>query len=285
MHEQQAILEHLLAHKAMSNEKGVGKLDCYIELVNNLRMQTARAWVAIKSPIDREIILIFELAIDEKLDPWDVDLTKFASLYMKKVKKEQELDLITAGYLILLAWNILRLQADSLLENIAAKQAQEELFPWDVIPEWAFGDENYNYTNAILSGSVALEERIRRKGARRVTLIELVTAFEKAKKYVEERKLRVQAKEQYIKEALKDALVTLDEKLVKEELESDAASLWTRICKLNTLEPVALRLLCNGSKEEYINGIISVLYLTTKGRLRVWQSKFPYGEIYVKRLT
>ncbi|MDI6856326.1 MAG: hypothetical protein QMD21_06050, partial [Candidatus Thermoplasmatota archaeon] len=260
------------------------KLDRYIELVNNLRVQTDRAWSAIKSPVDREIILIFELVIDEKLNPWDVDLTKFASLYMKKVRKEQESDLITAGYLILLAWNILRLQADSLLESATPKQVQEELFPWDVIPEWAI-NENYDCTNAILTGAIQLSERIRRKGARRVTLIELVTAFENAKKYVSARELRTQAREQYIQKSLKDALVTLDEKLVKEELESDARKLWTKICELNTLEPISLRTICNGNKEEYITGIISVLYLAAQYKLKVWQNKFPYGEIYVKRLT
>lgn len=280
--ESTAVLEHLLAQKAVSDNGE--KLDRYIELVNNLRVQTDRAWSAIKSPVDREIILIFELVIDEKLNPWDVDLTKFASLYMKKVRKEQESDLITAGYLILLAWNILRLQADSLLESATPKQVQEELFPWDVIPEWAI-NENYDCTNAILTGAIQLSERIRRKGARRVTLIELVTAFENAKKYVSARELRTQAREQYIQKSLKDALVTLDEKLVKEELESDARKLWTKICELNTLEPISLRTICNGNKEEYITGIISVLYLAAQYKLKVWQNKFPYGEIYVKRLT
>ncbi|MDI6707573.1 MAG: hypothetical protein QME47_00545 [Candidatus Thermoplasmatota archaeon] len=280
--ESTAVLEHLLAQKAVSDNGE--KLDRYIELVNNLRAQTDRAWSAIKSPVDREIILIFELVIDEKLNPWDVDLTKFASLYMKKVRKEQESDLITAGYLILLAWNILRLQADSLLESATPKQVQEELFPWDVIPEWAT-NENYDCTNAILTGAIQLSERIRRKGARRVTLIELVTAFENAKKYVSARELRTQAREQYIQKSLKDALVTLDEKLVKEELESDARKLWTKICELNTLEPISLRTICNGNKEEYITGIISVLYLAAQYKLKVWQNKFPHGEIYVKRLT
>ncbi|MEW6070402.1 MAG: hypothetical protein AB1485_07280 [Candidatus Thermoplasmatota archaeon] len=275
------VIEHLLAQRAMSSSNE-NKLDYYIELVNSLRTQTERAWTAIKSPLDREIILVFELVLEEKLDPWDIDLTKFAGLYLKKVKKESETELITAGYLILLAWNILRKQSENLLRSVTPK-SEEQLFPWDVIPDWVT-NENYDYTNAILSGAIALDERIRRKGARRVTLIELVTAFEEAKKYVEVRKLRAQAKERYEQKALKDALVTIDEKLVKEELDNDAKLLWSKICKLNTFEPIALRTICNGSKEEYITGIISVLFLATKQKVRVWQNKFPYGEIYVKRL-
>lgn len=277
-----AILEHLIFHRALSANPQ--RINEYINMINNLKENAEVAYSQIKNPLDRELTLIFELVLEQKLNPWDIDLTQFAELYLKRIKKEREIDLITAGYLVLLAWTILKLQSDNILERSRFAQAESEL-SWDVIPDWTIGDEAYDYTTAVLQGRLRIEERIRRKGARRVTLIELVKAFEDASRLAELRKIRLEERGREKQANLVASLETLDKKLHKEELDEDMKLVWNKLLKFKANLPIPLHEICNGSKEEFITGLVSVLFLTTKRKLKVWQLKFPYGKIFVKRLS
>ncbi|MBU4255889.1 MAG: segregation/condensation protein A, partial [Candidatus Thermoplasmatota archaeon] len=174
------VLNHLLFHKSLIGEKDEGeRINKYMEMVKCLENDYA----SIKSQFDREIMVMFELVIEQRLDPWDVDLVKFSKLYMKRVRKEKNLNLVTAGYIVLTAWTILKLQSDKLLELSLQSDETEEL-SWDVIPDWFVEDDRYDYTAAVLHGEAPIEERIRRKGDRKVTLFELVEAFNEAKNNV-----------------------------------------------------------------------------------------------------
>jgi segregation and condensation protein A len=91
---------------------------------------------------DRAIAATFELVIDEQLDPWDIDLVSFARLYLKKIKKEGVIDLITAGRIILMAWKVLRLQSDYIVTILDQKEPEPEPL-WDDIPDWYMEDDGY----------------------------------------------------------------------------------------------------------------------------------------------
>ncbi|MCG2825277.1 MAG: segregation/condensation protein A [Thermoplasmatales archaeon] len=272
------VLNHLLFHKSLIGEKDEGeRINKYMEMVKCLENDYA----SIKSQFDREIMVMFELVIEQRLDPWDVDLVKFSKLYMKRVRKEKNLNLVTAGYIVLTAWTILKLQSDKLLELSLQSDETEEL-SWDVIPDWFVEDDRYDYTAAVLHGEAPIEERIRRKGDRKVTLFELVEAFNEAKNNVRLRELMSEnrKKQRIIYE--KNDLKNIGEKIHKENMEEDMGIVWGRISEFDG-KPIPLSNICNGEKEDFVMTVLSVLFLANSKRLRVWQKRFPYGEIYVQR--
>ncbi|MBA3043862.1 hypothetical protein FP804_01845 [archaeon] len=272
------VLNHLLFHKSLIGEKDEGeRINKYMEMVKCLENDYA----SIKSQFDREIMVMFELVIEQRLDPWDVDLVKFSKLYMKRVRKEKNLNLVTAGYIVLTAWTILKLQSDKLLELSLQSDETEEL-SWDVIPDWFVEDDRYDYTAAVLHGEAPIEERIRRKGDRKVTLFELVEAFNEAKNNVRLRELMSEnrKKQRIIYE--KNDLKNIGEKIHKENMEEDMGIVWGRISEFDG-KPIPLSNICNGEKEDFVMTVLSVLFLANSKKIKEWQRRFPYGEIYVQR--
>ncbi|MDI6917404.1 MAG: hypothetical protein QMC80_06370 [Thermoplasmatales archaeon] len=271
------VLNHLLFHKSLiSEEDEAGRINKYVEMVKSLEND----YTSIKSKFEREIMVMFELVIEHRLDPWDIDLVKFSKLYLKKVRKEKNVDLVTAGYIVLTAWTILKLQSDKLLES--SLQSEGEEISWDVIPDWFVEDDKYDYTTAILQGEMPIEERIRRKGDRKVTLFELVEAFNEAKNTVKLRELMSETRERQRIMGEKNDLKNIDEKLHKENMEEDINIVWSRICDFNGAA-IPLSRICNGNKDDFIRTIMSVLFLAAEMKINVWQKKFPYGEIFVQR--
>lgn len=276
------VVDYLIFHKALSEDNG-SKINEYLDVVNGLKQNAG--YSSIKNTVDREIMIIFELVMNEKLNPWDIDLVQFSTMYMKRIKNEKEIDLVTAGYLVFMAWSILKLQSDKLLENIrlAQEQQSQEEFSWDVIPDWVVGDDGHNYTSAVLQGKEVIDEKIRRKGCRRVTLLELIRAFEEAKQVSETRRVTAADMDKRRKVFLEEAIKGIDEKLHKDDLDEDMNHLWNKISKMNG-NAIPLSALTNGNKMEYVETFISVLFLAEKHKIKVWQRNFPYGDIFLKKV-
>lgn len=272
-------LNHLLFYKAIISEEN-DRFNKYLQIVNDLKQGTH---LAIKDPFDREIAIIFELTIEEQFNPWDIDLIKFSSLYLKKIKKEKEVDLVSAGRIILMAWTILKLQSEEVLANAEVKQ--EEVFDWETIDDYWFTDDTeYNYTNSVLQGNIPIEEKIRRKGDRKVSLIELIDAFETAKKEAELRKILEEKRVKEILQRKEIAKESVNQKIHKEDLEEDIKIVYSKICQFNG-RTIPLTNICGKDHEEYIRSIISILYLSNFNKIKVWQKNFPYGEIFIKNLN
>jgi segregation and condensation protein A len=97
------VLGHLMFHKALIDEgRGAEKIDRYLGL---LRSAEGEKQIAGREPLDRSLQLVFELVLSNDLDPWDVDLMKFAKLYGQRMHTE-EVDFIVAGKLMHMAWSI-----------------------------------------------------------------------------------------------------------------------------------------------------------------------------------
>lgn len=271
------VLNHLLFHKSLiAEEDEAERINKYMEMVKSLDND----YISIKSKFDREIMVLFELVIEHRLDPWDVDLVKFSKLYLKRVRKEKNVDLVTAGYIVLTAWTILKLQSDKLLES--SLQSDGEEISWDVIPDWFVENDKYDYTVAIMQSEPPIEERIRRKGDRKVTLFELVEAFNEAKKTIRLRELMQENRKKQRITGEKNDLRNIDEQMHKENMEEDIGIVWGRICDFNGAA-IPLSRIYNGNKDDFIRTIMSVLFLATEMKINVWQKKFPYGEIFVQR--
>ena len=108
----EGVLGHLLFHKAMIDEStGSEKIDRYLSVLRG-----AGAAPPSRDPLDRSIETVFELVLSNDLDPWGIALMKFTKLYAERVR-EEEVNFVLAGKLMLMAWSILRMQSELVLSG------------------------------------------------------------------------------------------------------------------------------------------------------------------------
>ncbi len=277
------IVDHLLFHKALSGDSDdPERINRYIELAKSHTFDVT----SIKDPFDRSIIILLELATDQHVNPWDVDLVKFSVLYLKRAN-EHKIDLVVAGRIILMAWTVLRIQSEELIASASVPQAEEpEAAPdWTEIGSW--DDAATEYTARVVGGTVPIDEKVRRKGDRKVTLMELIKAFEEAKN-------EVILREQFDASRIKQIALTRDHyrenisnRLDKEDVEEGIGVVWERISQFNG-QPIPLADLCDTTnREDLVRTLVSVLFLASDKygrRINVWQQNFPYGKIFVQNL-
>jgi segregation and condensation protein A len=285
------VINHLLFHKALAaNEHYWARLDKYMDMVNELGKG---AHIAIKDPFDRSIAITFELAIEHQLDPWDIDLVKFAREYLKRIRKEENIDLITAGRLIFMAWTVLKLQSDEVLSS--AEDVGEDETGDRVEEEWEWGEQlgfpyftgsetDFEYTTKLLNAPAPpLREMIWRKGKRRVTLVELVDAFEEAKREAESRKIYLERIRAERDESRARSRELVGSRVHKDRLEENMRLVWDRIRKFDG-HAIPLSHIYEQDLEDMIMTIVASLFLAQKRMIDIWQEQFPYGEIYVRNL-
>ncbi len=276
------VINHLLFHKALIDEEDdATRINYYVDM---LQKTNEGEHISIENPFERSIAIAFELVIRQHLNPWDLDLVNFSTMYIKRAK-EEKIDLITAGRIILMAWKVLRLQSDNLIVSVETEKEELESFDWADLPTemWLENDDDYSYTNLIMKmPEPPLDEPVRRDAKRKVTLIELLGAFDQARKesegyqileherQIERERLRIKSRKRMIGTAHED------------NLEEDVDAIWKRIRGFNK-KTISLFDLCEESeREEFIKTLISVLFLAYDNKIRVFQRKFPYGKIYIK---
>jgi segregation and condensation protein A len=278
------VINHLLFHKSLIDEEDdATRINHY---VNMLQKTNEGEHISMENPFDRSIAIAFELVIRQHLNPWDLDLVNFSSMYLNRAK-EEKIDLITAGRIILMAWKVLKLQSDNLVVSMEKEKEEQETFDWADLPSemWLENDDNYSYTNLIMKmPEPPLDEPIRRDVKRKVTLIELLGAFDQARKeseeyqileqerQVERERLRIKSRKRMIGTAHED------------NLEEDVEATWNKITRSNKKTMSLFELCEEKEKEEFIKTLISVLFLAYDNKIRVYQKQFPYGKIYIKNI-
>lgn len=282
------VVNHLLFHKSLiAEDTDASRLNAYIAMIKASR---EGAHLVMVNPFDRAIAIAFQLVIEQHLDPWKLDLVQFTELYLKHVRETKEVDLITAGRLVFLAWTVLKLQSDQALLRAEASRHLPEPEPeasgWDDIPtdSWLTDDGEYAFTNAVLQNKVApIDEKVRHRGDRKVTLFELVEAFEEARAEAEARIIldskRKEAKALWATERKAGVQGAAH----KEDLEAEIEEVWGRILRLNG-HPIPLKDLHDGTRDDRVKALVSVLFLAREVKLDLWQDNFPYGPIFVKNL-
>jgi segregation and condensation protein A len=283
------VINHLLFHKALIGEtQDPARLNAYIEMV---KASKEGAHLVMVNPFDRAIAIAFQLVIEKHLDPWKLDLVHFTDMYLERVRKGEEVDLITAGRLIFLAWTVLKLQSDEALVRAEASRnlppAEPEPVSWDDIPTdaWMTDDGSYAFTTAVLQNRVApIDEKVRHRGDRKVTLFELVEAFEEARAEAENRMVLDAKRREARQQWAKDSRAGVQGAAHKEDLEAEIQEVWGRITKLNG-HPIPLRDLHVRNREDLVKCLVSVLFLAREQRVNIWQENFPYGAIFVQNLN
>jgi len=174
----ETVLNHLLFHKALISEHdGAERITRYVSMLGEIDQGMH---VALRDPFEKAVAAAFELVLEKQLDPWDLDLAQFTRMFLEKVEAGGPVNFVTAGKLIFMAWSILKLQSDHVL--VSATPPAEE-----APPDWDFGglqeSEDLDFNEAVLdAGRLPIAEAIRRPGRRAVTLMELMDAFDEARR-------------------------------------------------------------------------------------------------------
>ncbi|HWG91774.1 MAG TPA: hypothetical protein VNZ52_13070, partial [Candidatus Thermoplasmatota archaeon] len=160
--------------------------------------------------------------------------------------------------------------------------------PWGFLPDgdWTDNEADIQFTHTILrTDTVPLDEKIRHKGDRKVTLFELVEALEEARAEAELRR-ELNAKREAESTLRRQLRQTRAEGAAhKEDQEAEIQEVWRRIASLNGA-PIPIKDLQHGkTREEVVKTLVSVLFLARAAKVRVWQDNFPYGPIYVRNLN
>jgi segregation and condensation protein A len=279
------VINHLLFHKALIDETNdMTRINQYLELA---KAAVTGESAAIEDPFDRSVYLAFDLVLNQNMNPWDIDLVGFSTMYLKRAKKEK-IDLMAAGRIIYMAWKVLRMQSDHLVVNMETKEEViEQGFDWDDIPTatWLANDDEYSYTNLLMKMPQSpLEEPLRRDSTRKVTLIELLSAFDEVRKESEQYKLLDQLRQEERIQLEQKARKAMKGSAHEDHLEEDVATVWERICQFPKKSMNFSELCEVDSPEERIKTFISILFLAYEKKIIVHQQKFPYGEIYIKTI-
>lgn len=272
------VLNHLMFQKAIiEDDAAAGKerrLEGYLKMVGDMRNGSL---VPSDDPFEKSVAMVFELVVDSRMDPWDINLIEFSKMYLAKVRKATELNLIIAGKIVYMAWEILKLQTEQVLQRVDRPEQVEMMFDgWNPENLDLFVDPfDLGNGEALLhSDEAPIDEKVRRKSERPVTLIDLLDAFEEAKKESDIRQELSRFMQRYKRP-------DFDDKSHKESLEDDIAEVWERIQKCGQ-GSIACSDLYAGGKEDRVKVFISILFLARMGKVQIWQEKMPYGEIFLE---
>ena len=278
------VINHLLFHKSLIDEKDdATRINNYVSM---LQKTDEGEHISIENPFDRSIAIAFELVMQQHLNPWDVDLVSFSTLYMKRAK-EEKIDLMTAGRIIYMAWKILKLQSNDLVVTMENQEETYEPFGWGDIPTemWLTKDDAYSYTNLVMNmPEPPLDEPLRRDSKRKVTLIELLDAFDHARKESEDHQLIEQERKAERERLDQLARKRMNGTAHEDHLEEDVEAVWQKI-KNTSKKTILLTDLCEiKGREELIRILMSVLFLAYDNKVLVYQRRFPYGKIFIKNM-
>jgi len=272
------VMDHLMFQKSLI-EDDAGS-DREMRIANYMRMvEQLQEGVLVPSddPFERGVGLVFELVVQQKFDPWDINLAEFSKMYLSRVRKATELNLIVAGKIVYMAWEILKLQTEQVLQRVDRPETVEMMFDgWNPDHLDLFVDPFELGSGEMLlrTDDLPLEEKIRRRTDRPVTLIDLLDAFEEAKKESDIRQELARFMQKYRRPEF-------DDKAHKENLEEDIAMVWERIQKYGH-GAIPISDLYASGKEDRVTVFVSILFLAMLGKLHIWQKKLPHGEIFLE---
>ncbi len=273
----ESVLNHLLFHKALISEHdGAERISRYVTMVKEIEQGMH---VTLRDPFEKAVAAAFELVLERQLDPWDLNLAEFTRMFLEKVQQGGPVNFVTAGKLIFMAWSILKLQSDELL--VAAAPPVEEP-PAD----WDFGGlqetEDLDFNQAVLGvGRLPIAEAIRRQGRRAVTLMELMDAFDEARRDAEIQLQLNALREQAVKAFAPD----FHTKVHSEDLSEDIGLTWSRILQFDGSAIPLGRLAMGNDRWDLITVFVSVLFLAKMEKVKLWQETYPMGDIFVKRVA
>lgn len=294
------VMAHLLFHQALIRDADEDtNIKRYMELAQDFRQGVH---VVLDNPFDKSIAIVFELVIEERMNPWDIDLRQFSSLYLSRVRGQSAVDFIAAGKLMFMAWSILKAQTDEVISAIqrieeqrrAEQEAAMNPDAFDGAPmgddaPWLSADETtYNFTRAVIEADpLELSEAVHPPSERPVTLYDLIHAFEEAKEEGATRMILEEERAKARAELDRTRKAKVSGMMHAENLEAEIAQTWMRILERIDKEesPAALLpldSLHDGSRDDYLTVFVSALFLAFNQRIKISQPELPRGQIMIQ---
>lgn len=260
-----SIMNELLFQKSLLTEdaKKYAEIDRYMEIAQAIPEADHHS---IKDPVEKSIAIVFELIMNNHIDPGAIDILSFTRLYMERIKSEPYVNFIVAGRLIFMAWNVLRLESDTMLGRLMA--LREEPQPVDPSFFYLF-DEDPEY----FVGDIELEPALRSNFTREVSIMDLLDAFSQAQTEIAEHLRRAS-----IPIARQDR--KFEDNAHKEDPEKEIRELLERLLSMGS-GPVPFSDLAQG-KNDVVTVFLAMLFLARLGKIRIWQDNPPVGEIYME---
>jgi len=182
------IIQHLTFHKSIIDEDRNGeRINDYIAIIEDL---DDNGQDISDDPFENSIASVFKLVIEERMDPWEIDLVSFTEMYLSRAREKEDLNFVVAGQLVNMAWSILKMQCEHVLDSAEREKKEEEPMEDEFFSEWDLWDqemyeepEDVDYEEEVIEqDNPPLEKAVRREEKKPVSLIQLVDAFENAKK-------------------------------------------------------------------------------------------------------
>ena len=204
--------------------------------------------------------LLIELVETNKLDPWDIDLSRVVDSYMAIVKEMRVMDLHVPSNIMLAASILLRMKSENM--GIFAEPAIEE------VPEMALG--------RVTPEVPELLPRARMQPGRKISLNELMEALDEAIKTSTKRETIAQERFMPIMDRLIISEDDIDEKidaafgLVKRSADREGVTTFARISSgFGSMESMLLDL------------FVPLLFLAHMNKVMLMQEEF-FNEIFIK---
>ncbi len=212
--------------------------------------------------------VLVKIVVEEKMDPWDIDICRLADAFIEYLERMRVLDLRIPARFILVAAILLRMKSDYFAEREKKKRV--------LIPE---GEREISREGEIekLASLPPLQPPAERVPVRNVTLEELIYALKKAFEIQERRKLRKYRREKVLKE------------FAQPEEEEDITDrinklLWQIRNILEELEREELefsKLVGEWKRERIVKTLIPVLHLSQEGKISCEQPEL-FKEIFIR---
>jgi segregation and condensation protein A len=215
--------------------------------------------------------VLVRIVIEEKMDPWQIDLIRLADVFMNYIERMKQLDLRVPARFILIAAILLRMKSDILAPEKKKKT---------LIPEGEREEESkaQKAEIEILSKVPPLEPPVERIPVRTVTLEELIFALKKAFEVKERREIRRRRK----KEVFRDFVEAREEDIdITERVNLLLNQIKTILEELEKEEVEFSKLVGEWKREKIVKTLLPILHLSQEGKVSYEQPKL-FEEIYIK---
>ncbi len=215
--------------------------------------------------------ILYDLIKTERMDPWNIDVSKLSKKYLEIVRKLQETNFFISGKVILASAILLKIKSNKLLtENIV--NFDNQLYRQDEEDDYTEQLDDLDFEQGS-QPRLTIKTPIARK--RRVSLNDLVDALEKALDVDTKRKIRRQRYE-YSDEDLSMPVRKVD---VGEKIK-EVYSKITEYFKIKQSNLTFTQLLPSKSKEDKVFTFIPLLHLENQKKVGMHQ-KNSFDEIYI----
>ncbi|HIQ49952.1 MAG TPA: hypothetical protein EYH56_02025 [Nanoarchaeota archaeon] len=209
--------------------------------------------------------VLVRIVVEEKMDPWDIDICRLADVFVQYLERMKKLDLRIPARFILIAAILLRMKSDFLKQNEEKKV---------LIPESEKGVETQAPQE--LAEIPPLEPPVERVPVRNVTIEELIYALKKAFEIQERRRIRRERRKKAVKE-----FVEIEEEDITERIKNLLNKIKNILEELEKEEIEFSKIVGEWKREKIVKTLIPILHLSQEGKICYEQPKL-FEEIYIR---